>query len=516
MRILGQSGRRASLYVGLFLFLGTTVCLGWIAVYKIPARARLDSWAALPRAQVRRANLESTVRAPGRIDSTKKTVIECMLENVSLSTRGRSISGGGSSTILEIVEQGKHVKEGELICRLDSSEYEEMERQQAINVERAAADLQASRLHLEIAEVSKLEFQEGTVKERIQNYQGQITIAKADLERCSERLSWANQMTAKGYMTQPQLRAEELRLKRAGIDLEVVTGQQGLYTKFSIPKTIRSLDSRIETAQAELTYQQLRYDRYVERLEFLKKQIAYCTIRAPHDGMIIYANDDNNSTPIEVGARVRQKQDLFYLPDLSDMEVTALLHESVVERVKPGMPVKVRVEALSDYELQGEVISISHLPLANRSWRSSDEIKNYDAKIKLHETGDGILPGMSAEVEVLTDSRPNALIIPVESLVFNNGRENCYVASPAGLVRRSVKLGRVTMDYLEVTEGLNEGEEILTNPALVLDGRVQIPIIEEGNDEPLQSDAQPVIAEHDQQHSPSSEHQNSTMSIASH
>ena len=53
---------------------------------------------------------------------------------------------------------------------------------------------------------------------------------------------------------------------------------------------------------------------------------------------------------------VRQRQELFYLPDLSEMEVQVALNESVVNRVRTGMRAKVRFEALPDLELDGEVV----------------------------------------------------------------------------------------------------------------------------------------------------------------
>ena len=54
---------------------------------------------------------------------------------------------------------------------------------------------------------------------------------------------------------------------------------------------------------------------------------------------------------IEPGMSVRQRQRLFYLPDLTQMEVAAMLHESVVKDVKPGMLARVRIEALPGREL---------------------------------------------------------------------------------------------------------------------------------------------------------------------
>ena len=97
-------------------------------------------------------------------------------------------------------------------------------------------------------------------------------------------------------------------------------------------------------AETTLNYQTLRLARHRERLALLEKQVEHCTIRAPHDGFVIYANNADRQVFIEPGMSVRQRQQLFFLPDLSQMEVVAMIHESIVEQVNPSMRAHVQVE----------------------------------------------------------------------------------------------------------------------------------------------------------------------------
>ena len=96
-----------------------------------------------------------------------------------------------------------------------------------------------------------------------------------------------------------------------------------------------------------------------DRLEKLEKQVELCTIRAPHDGFVIYANDERRDIRIETGMWVRQKQDLLYLPDLTDMEVVTSLHESILREVARGMRARVVVEGLPNRRLEGHVTDIA-------------------------------------------------------------------------------------------------------------------------------------------------------------
>ena len=102
-------------------------------------------------------------------------------------------------------------------------------------------------------------------------------------------------------------------------------------------KTSKVLKGTAASADLTLGYQTLRLARNRARYALLEKQVEHCTIRAPHDGFVIYANNADRQVFIEPGMSVRQRQQLFFLPDLSQMEVVADLHESIVERITPSM-----------------------------------------------------------------------------------------------------------------------------------------------------------------------------------
>ncbi len=166
---------------------------------------------------------------------------------------------------------------------------------------------------------------------------------------------------------------------------------------------------------------------------------------------------------IEAGNAVRQRQHLFYLPDLSQMEVSALLHESVIDHVAAGMRARVHVEALSDRVLEGRVTSVARLPSID--WFSN--VPYYTGVVKLDTVPHGLRPGMSAEVEISAQRGDDVLAIPPGSLAVEGGRDVCYVVEADGLHRREVKIGRSTPEYLEVTAGLDEGEEVVLDPSRV-------------------------------------------------
>jgi HlyD family secretion protein len=143
------------------------------------------------------------------------------------------------------------------------------------------------------------------------------------------------------------------------------------------------------------------------------------------------------------------------------MEVQALVHESVANRVRPGMLARVEVEGLPDSVVEGHVVSVAHLPA--RNWLN--DVPYFLTHIQLDNFPRGLLPGMTAEVVIATTQRNDVLAVPPEALTFEDGHDICYIAGEDGLERREVKIGEATRDLVEVCEGLEEGEQVVLDPS---------------------------------------------------
>jgi len=78
-------------------------------------------------------------------------------------------------------------------------------------------------------------------------------------------------------------------------------------------------------------------------------------------------------------------------------------------------------------------------------------------RFRSDDTPSGVLPLMSALVEIDTGRLPGALVIPVEAMSVVNGCQCCYVRVPDGVARRTIATRMATTDLLEVTGGLTRG-----------------------------------------------------------
>ena len=416
--------------------------------------------------RVERASLEPFLSAPGRVESAKRTVVRCELENMAGST-GSASMGASSSTVIWLIPEGSAAKKGDVLARLDGSTYEEMLRQQIIVVEQAKASHLQAQLNHEIAKIALHEYIEGTAKELVQEMNASIYLARTSLNQAQERLEWTKRMNKKGYASVAQMVTDKQTVMTSDLALQRQVAAFDLFERFTLPKTQMTLQADITTSRTTLESEQVKLNRQVERLALLKRQVDRCTIRAPHDGVVFYyfspnprRNQDNAN--IEEGMAVRQKQELFYLPDLTEMEVQVILNESVVNRVSPGLRATVEFEGLPHLSLEGQVESISQIP--NRENPRGEDVRYFIGDVKLDHSSEGLKPGMTAVVTFKLPRRNDVIAVPHEAVLPDRAGEVCFVAVGEHLERRPVKVGRTTPELIEITEGLQEGEEIVLDP----------------------------------------------------
>ncbi len=422
------------------------------------------------REEVQLVNLDSSVNAAGEIQSASNTVVECEIERMYVYAAGRAMLSGASTRILKLIPDGSTVKKGDVICSLDASTYEEAVRLQKINLEQALAMQHYTEMDLEVSRIALEEYRQGSAKRQIQSLRQQMALAKSDSMRSSGRLAWSRKMFDKGYLSRSSIRTEELAMQRADIMMSRSQIALDTFEKYTNPRTEHSFQSRMLSQNWLLTYYRKNVESQQKQLEKYQTQVANCTVRAPHDGIVIYANENDGDSRVEEGSEVRYKQDLFYIPNLKDMQVLARLSESVVDRVRSGMKARVHVQSLSGETLEGVVQQVAQFPIPPSSWRNSIEVKNYYCVVDIESPSDLIRPGMTAELEVLTEADEPLLAVSPESVHVEDDKSFCYVVKEDGAIeKREVRTRTCDADHIAIEAGLEQGESIVRSAQKLLD-----------------------------------------------
>ena len=425
---------------------------GWLGLSG--PRANGPVTAGIRQATVRRMDLTEMVRATGVVASAVRTVIRCPVENIRKKA---------ATTVIALAPEGSRVRAGDVICRLDTSEYEEMVQRQSVVVAEARADCRRAELELEAAQTALREYQEGRHHLESTEIEGRVAAAKSEANRLAERLQWSRRMLERGYASRAQVADETGALQRARFEADRAEGELRIYREHGYPRALKEAQSRVESTRADFLYQSARLLRHEERLTQYQRQVELSTIRAPHDGLLLYAHKPKRNVKIEEGMQVHQNQELFYLPDLSRMEVQVLLHETVLGRVRAGMRARIRLEERPG-ELEGTLATIEPMPLVDRRESSSGEVKNFMGRIPMDARARTLHPGASAEVVIATHQRIGAVTVPAEAPRREENRDVCYVVGPAGLEKRPVVLGLATAEWCEVIKGIEEGDVVALEP----------------------------------------------------
>ncbi len=420
--------------------------------------------------KVRRADLTVTVTEDGNVESSQNIDVKCAVK--------------GGSTILWLIKDGTVVKKGDELARLDSSSIEDQINAQKILYEKAnAAKIDADKA-FQTAKIAVQEYEEGTFKQQLQTLEANATVAKENLESSRNNLMFINRMLRKGYVTPLQRDAQAFAEKRAELDLAVANTAIEVLEKFTKPKMLVSLESARDTAEARRASEDAAFQLEKARLEQLEEQLQKCTIVAPDDGMVVYANDQqqfgrgggNQQSVVEEGAIMRERQTMIKLPDLSQMQVKCTVHESKVDMLQRGMRARIRVQ---DHDFQGTVISVANQPEPTNFWMGA--VKEYATIVKIDSDPQGLRPGLTAAVEILVANLKNVLSVQVQAVVEIGGKFYCWVRTPfGGFQKREVVLGMSNNTRVEIKDGLNESEDVLLNPRSV---------IEEAREEVLKEEA---------------------------
>ena len=240
------------------------------------------------------------------------------------------------------------------------------------------------------------EYVEGIYKQDLATVEGEIKLAESELSRSADRVDWAQRMFLKGYVSLAQKVSEDLALKKARFALEQAQSKKKVLVDYTRDKTIKELESDVKKALSDELAKKATHELEAGKEKKLVRQIDACSIVAPSDGLVVYANDPtrafmSNTPQVEEGAQVRERQKIFSLPDISKMQVNTKVHESHIKNVKPGMKAKIRVDAFSNDLLDGEVTDVAALP--DTASMFSSDIKVYTTKVRINSKLTGAASG---------------------------------------------------------------------------------------------------------------------------
>jgi hypothetical protein len=266
-----------------------------------------------------------------------------------------------------------------------------------------------------------------------------------------------------------QLEADQFAVANSRNQLEAAENRLRVLQNLTRQKMLVEFDSAIDSAEAALAAAVGSLEEEQTDLKDIESQIELCTIYAPADGIVIHANTTSGGRGgggteviIEPGAIIRERQTIIRLPDPRKMQVRAKVNESRITLIEPGMPVKIRVDAVNNMELLGRVIKVNRYAEPG-NWFSSS-IKEYAAIIEIVKPPESIRTGMTAEVQIFVKQLPDVIQVPIQAIYEHGGQTYSLVRKGENeFETRKVAIGATNDKNATILEGVSADETVVLN-----------------------------------------------------
>lgn len=411
----------------------------------------------------------------------------------------------GLSRIISIVAEGSYAKKGDLLVELDSSELKDRVNSQEVSYQNSEfafvqakenlsiqkslieSQIKEAELRVEFAKSDLEKYKEGDAPQQINTATNSIIIRAEQLQRAQDKLDWTQKLHAKGYASKSELEGDSLSLTQAKIGLDQSQEDLRLMIKYDQPKNRRKLESSLEQAQMELLRlkqrtaaqiaqaesdlrtRQRALELTLEKLNQLKEQLENSRMKAPQDGLVVYASSNpfggggGGQILIEEGAQIRQRQEIIKLPDVSQMLVEIRVHESHVLQVRPGLEAFVTVDSLPDQRFKATVRKVAVLPNSQDRFFNPN-LKVYSTDVLIEDQLPDLKPGVSARAEIIVTNLIGALTVPLQAVTTIKGKQVCYVQNGTVVSPVQVVVGNFNDQFIEIKSGVKEGDRVMLSP----------------------------------------------------
>ena len=395
---------------------------------------------------ITRGDLIVTVTEQGTLESADNTEIKCKVR--------------GQNTIIWVIESGAVVKSGDELVRLDTLAIEDAISERKKYAWWTKSGAERARADVARAELAIPEYLEGRYRSQLMTLEKDQVIARSNLRTAQNILAHAKMMSERGYVSDLELQEKTFAVTQAELNVEVKKTQIDVLERFTKAMELETLNGNLNAARARYAAEYERNLQDAARRDIAIEELKYCVMKAERSGLVIYPSAEKwkRAPEIEEGATVYRDQILLLMPDLSKMQVKVGIHESMIDRIKPGLAARI---TLPDNTLDGEVSSVASVTRPAGWWTGN--VVKYDTIITLPSVK-GLKPGMSAEVEVILDRHEDVLTIPTAAVVQTTLGDFCWIKVADRVKRHSLQLGDTDDNFIVVEAGLQEGDKVVLDP----------------------------------------------------
>lgn len=397
--------------------------------------------------------------------------------------------------IVRLVKEGSAVKKGQIVAWFDTKPFVDEVSRTDLDYGDALATLAAAKKLLllqeeeekgrieeaerkvEIAGIDAQNVKNGAGPLERKQVQQKLKQARRSFKLARSNLDDMDVLLKKGHASLREYEKAGDEFETAKEQLNVAIEELQNFDKYKWPKMVREAELLVNAAESELQrvkrtaelqiqnrigqVQKSRrnVDNKLKQLNRAKKDLESCSVKAPADGILLYAElpRENGRRKIQIGDSIWVGQTFLEVPDTRDLVIETQIREIDVAKISEGMEANIELDALPGVILHGRVERVASLAEDDED---NSNIRRFFVRIELIDKTTEIHVGMSATAEIVHQKLVDALVIPAGAVVFKNDATLVYRAAGNALELAPVELGAQGVQWVQVLAGLKEGDRI--------------------------------------------------------
>ncbi len=260
--------------------------------------------------------------------------------------------------------------------------------------------------------------------------------------------------------------------------------EKGFISKQEFERAKAAYDQALSSYMASLA----RYEQALATLKQFQRSADRTTIFAPINGIVTKLNVEKGEKV--VGTAQMQGTEILRISDLSMMNAVVDVDENDIVFVKIGDTASIEIDAFPDKIFTGRVVELGHSAKLSQMG-TQDQVTNFEIKIRIIDKEPRLRPGMSCNVEIMTETVYDALSVPLQavtvrdtSLFFEEDKNNdendikvkkrkkphtvVFLKDGNKAKMILVETGISDKGFIEIKKGLSEGDEIISGSFMAI------------------------------------------------
>lgn len=325
---------------------------------------------------------------------------------------------GYNFKIITLAEHGKNVHKGDIVIKVDPSSVQKfiIEKTESLENEVAAENKLIAQIDNNLKDL----------RAQLRNEQASYDIKKLEMGKS-------------GFEAAGIRKVIELEFRQAEIKLN---------------KVKRNLELRPKLDSLDLRIQQVKVAQKRNELQAAQEDLAKLVVTSPLDGIFVVEENWRTGQTIKVGDEVYLGSQVARIPDIRTIKVKGFVLENDISKIKPGLNVIIRLDALPSVPFHGKILSVGRVCV------EKDDKKIFRTEVIINESDLRLKPGMTVKCEYLTYEGDNELYVPSNCILEENKHFYLFTKKRGKLRKTEIRTGLSNNMYTIVSGSIKSGQAI--------------------------------------------------------